>query len=288
MLRSWKLGSAFGIGVYLNPTFLLLPAWVFLSSLPLGGLSQALYALAILGPIFFCVVLHEFGHALMARRFGIGTRRITLYPIGGVAQLERMSEKPAEEFWIAIAGPAVNVAIAFLLFWPVALMGAFGGLDHFLYFFAHRSPLFDLWLVNIMLVVFNMIPAFPMDGGRVLRALLATQLSYVNATRAAVWVGTVVVGLLVAGMMALSFATGSPFNPMLLLVAGFVLLMGRLELWALRRREALRAQEPIDVLPVDSPLPVPEAVPVFVWDNQLGWVERGTRRPLSSSWVKLQ
>src|SRR4029079_5025861 len=108
MLRSWKLGTAFGIGVYVHWTFLLLPLAWGLSHLG-EGIYAALQAVALILSVCVCVVMHEFGHALTARRFGIDTRDITLYPIGGVARLERMSEKPWEEFWIAVMGPAVNV-----------------------------------------------------------------------------------------------------------------------------------------------------------------------------------
>ncbi len=288
MLRSWKLGSAFGIGIFLHPTFLLLPLWVFVSSLPAGGLAQACYVIALLVPVFVCVVLHELGHALMARRFGIETRHITLYPIGGVAQLERMSEKPWEEFWIAVAGPAVNVAIAFLLFWPLALGGVFGHLIDLGPDAPHRNPLFDLWAINIVLVLFNLIPAFPMDGGRVLRALLATQMSYTWATRVAVWVGVVVACLLVVGSRAAASQFDQPFNPMIILIAVFVMFMGQLELWAVRQRHA----RPLDVLPAEPvaeaiPVAEPASVQVFIWDRHLGWVERGTVQPLSGSWVHL-
>src|SRR5262245_53956971 len=124
MNRSLKLGTAFGIGIYVHWSFLLLPAWVFLSTWGIFGPSMIVYLLALLAAIFGCVVLHELGHALMARQFGIRTRDITLYPIGGVARLERMSERPSEEFWIAVAGPAVNVVIAGLLF---AVLGFLGG-----------------------------------------------------------------------------------------------------------------------------------------------------------------
>src|SRR5205085_5939495 len=104
MFRSWKMGTAFGIGIWVHWTFLLLPAWVFFEHLSDGfGLPLALYAALLLLAVFGCVILHELGHALMARRFGIRTRDITLYPIGGVARLERMSERPWEEFWIAVA-----------------------------------------------------------------------------------------------------------------------------------------------------------------------------------------
>src|ERR1700732_1318273 len=112
MFRSGKLGTAFGIGIYLHFTFLLLLAWVFLTSAGPGHYAAAVYQMILVSAIFGCVVLHELGHALMARHFGIGTRDITLYPIGGVARLERLSERPMEEFWIALAGPAVNVGIA--------------------------------------------------------------------------------------------------------------------------------------------------------------------------------
>src|SRR5438093_3762460 len=112
MFRSWKIGTMFGIGIYVHATFLLLPAFVFLANL--GQIDFALYTVMMIPAVFGCVVLHELGHALTARRYGIETRDITLYPIGGVARLEKLPEEPVEEFWIAIAGPAVNVVIALL------------------------------------------------------------------------------------------------------------------------------------------------------------------------------
>src|SRR5438876_7870065 len=122
MFRSWKLGTAFGIGIYIHWTFLLLVGFVLLSNRNLGA-PQAVYAVAVLLAVFGCVVLHELGHALMARRFGIPTFDITLYPIGGVARLARMSDSPGEELAIAVAGPMVNVAIAAGLYAGMALAG---------------------------------------------------------------------------------------------------------------------------------------------------------------------
>src|SRR5712692_9810640 len=125
MLRSWKLGTMFGIGIYVHATFLLLPAFVFLANIGTGQIGLALYAVMMIPAVFGCVVLHELGHALTARHYGIETRDITLYPIGGVARLERLPHRPLEEFWIAVAGPAVNVAIAFLLGGFLLLAGGF-------------------------------------------------------------------------------------------------------------------------------------------------------------------
>src|SRR5262249_28708322 len=193
MVPSWRIGRAFGIDLYIHWTFWLLPAWLALSGVLGTGRDLAL-GLAVLAAVFGCVLLHELGHALTARHFGIGTRDITLYPIGGVARLEGMSERPAHELWIALAGPAVNLAIAVLLtsalcivtlFDPTLVTGSLAGLF-----------LLRLLGVNVTLVLFNLLPAFPMDGGRVLRALLAMGLGHLRATRAAAAVGAVMAVLM--------------------------------------------------------------------------------------------
>jgi Zn-dependent protease len=171
MGRSLRIGTAFGIGLYLHWTFLVIPLIAVASgaSGPGSGLPQVALSIAFVFGLFGCVILHELGHALMARSFGIGTRDITLFPIGGVARLERMSDHPGEEIAIAIAGPLVNVVIAVGLWFGLELAGLSP-----VQMSAHLvgSPLVHQLLVqvlfaNIMLVIFNMIPAFPMDGGRV-------------------------------------------------------------------------------------------------------------------------
>jgi len=174
MRMSWKLGRIAGIDLFLHPTFLLIL---------LPGIAPGLSPLSIVA-LFGCVVLHELGHALMARRFGIETLDITLYPIGGVARLQRMPRAPGAELLIALAGPAVNFAIVAGLL-GLELLGI-GGLDSDSSLGAFLA---SLMLVNLILGLFNLIPAFPMDGGRVLRALLSGWLGRARATSIAATIG---------------------------------------------------------------------------------------------------
>ena len=202
MKWSWRVGTLSGIELRIHATFLLLPAWVAATRWADGsGFEAAVAAVGFVLALFACVALHEFGHALAARRFGIATRDITLLPIGGVARLERMPEKPAQELAVALAGPAVNVVIAAVLFLSLAALGTVPFLE-------------QLLMANVGLVLFNLIPAFPMDGGRVLRALLASRMEYARATRIAARTGQVLaVGFAIAGLFG---------NPMLLVIAAFV------------------------------------------------------------------
>lgn len=185
---SWRLGEYAGIAVYMHATFLLLIAWVAISHLASGDtLRGALGGIAFILALFGCVLLHEFGHALAARRYGIKTRDITLLPIGGVARLERMPDDPRQELVVALAGPAVNVVIAAaLLIWLIvtSTLSPFGSVG------VASGPFIErLLIVNVILVLFNMIPAFPMDGGRVVRALLAMRMEYTRATQTAANLG---------------------------------------------------------------------------------------------------
>jgi Zn-dependent protease len=198
---SWHLGKLFGIDIRLHWTFLLLPAYIYVSSLAAGSsFVSAIVAVLFVLSIFGCVLLHELGHALTARRFGIPTRDITLLPIGGVASLERVPRQPWQELAIAVAGPAVNVVIAAIAFTGWSLLGLIGSST-----LASLAAQFAM--VNVALVVFNMLPAFPMDGGRVLRSLLAMRMPYAEATRIAARVGQVtavafgVLGLISGNLM---------------------------------------------------------------------------------------
>ncbi|MCC6501374.1 MAG: site-2 protease family protein, partial [Anaerolineales bacterium] len=188
MKWQWKLGRFFGIDVYVHATFLLLIGWVGYSYwLEHGTIAEVANGILFILALFLCVVLHEYGHALTARKYGVKTRDITLYPIGGVARLERMPDKPIEELWVAVMGPAVNVIIAAILFTVLFLTGGLSSLRDLTV--ASGSFLLRLMAVNIYLVLFNLIPAFPMDGGRVLRALLAMRMDYVRATQIAANIG---------------------------------------------------------------------------------------------------
>jgi Zn-dependent protease/CBS domain-containing protein len=214
MKWSWKVGSFAGIGVYVHATFLILIAWLVLLEWNQGHKSHALVAEVLFILAFFvCIVLHEFAHALTAKRFGITTRDITLLPIGGLSRMERIPENPREELWIALAGPAASVLIAVALF---ALLRVSGTKISFQGMSSWTGALFveQLMLANAVLAIFNLLPAFPMDGGRIFRAFLAHYMDYSRATRAAASVGQ--------GMAFLFGALGLFTNPFLLFIAFFV------------------------------------------------------------------
>jgi Zn-dependent protease/CBS domain-containing protein len=213
MKWSWKIGSFAGIEVFIHATFLLIIGWVGLTYwIETRTLAGTLEGIVFTLVLFGCVVLHEFGHALTARRYGIKTRDITLYPIGGVARLERMPDKPIQELWVALAGPAVNVVIAGLLLGWLIVSGTLAPLAGLS---MTGGPFIErLLAVNISLVLFNLIPAFPMDGGRVLRALLALRLEYTRATQIAAIIGQ--------GLALVFGFVGLFFNPFLLFIAFFV------------------------------------------------------------------
>ncbi|MGA8170225.1 MAG: site-2 protease family protein [Methylocystis sp.] len=208
---SITIGRFGGTAVRVHLTFLLFLAWIGFSAYEQGGAGAARDSVLFIVAIFTCVVLHEFGHILVARRFGIVSKEVTLLPIGGVADLNKMPEKPYQELLIALAGPAVNLAIAAVLLLGVGAVG-FGAIVHL------DNPAIGaverLAATNLFLAVFNLVPAFPMDGGRVLRAALAMWLGQERATRVAALIGQGFA--LVLGFLGL-FG-----HPMLLFIAFFV------------------------------------------------------------------
>jgi Zn-dependent protease len=222
-----KVAKIRGIDVRIHWTFWVLILFYLFSVSRSAGLVGGVTAVAFIVSVFFCVLLHEFGHALAAEWYGIPTRDITLLPIGGVARLERMPEKPVQELVVALAGPAVNVIIAVLLVFPIAL----GVLSSTAAPVVSLGTSFfvQLLMVNIILVCFNMLPAFPMDGGRVLRSLLAIRLGHLRATQIAARLGR---------WMALSLGIWAILsgNIMLLLLAVFVFIAGTAELMQVKMR----------------------------------------------------
>lgn len=245
---SFRVGRWLGIDLYVHVTFLLLLGFIALSHWTASRSLMAAWqgVLFMLG-LFGCVLLHEYGHALAARRYGIGTRDITLLPIGGLARLERMPEKPLQELVVALAGPAVNVVIAIALFiglWagghaPVSAVSVTGG-----------NLLERLLVANVFLVLFNLLPAFPMDGGRVLRSLLALKLNPVRATRIAARIGK--------GMAVLFGFAGLFGNPMLLLIALFVWIGAAQESAAAEMKSSLVSASVGDAMLTDFKTLAPE------------------------------
>ena len=214
MSWSFSIGRLFGSELRVHATFFLLLAWIGASAWAAGGMSAAIANILFVVALFACVVAHEFGHALTARRYGIKTPDITLLPIGGLARLDKMPEKPSQEIAVALAGPAVNIVIWAVLALVLGVRGL--GIDEMAEIenpaagFASR-----LATINLFLAVFNLLPAFPMDGGRVFRAGLALFMDRVKATQIAASTGQVVAFLLgIAGLLS--------GNLVLILIAFFV------------------------------------------------------------------
>lgn len=232
MSWSFPIGRLLGSEIRIHVTFFLLLAWIGIAHYQQGGTAAAVDGILFIIAIFACVVAHEFGHALAARRYGIKTPDITLLPIGGLARLERMPEKPGQEIVVALAGPAVNVVIAavLIIFMQARFdMEALQRLDN-----PALSFIVRLASVNVFLVLFNLIPAFPMDGGRVLRALLATRYRRAQATNIAARIG-----------QALAFGFGFlglvGANPLLIFIAIFVYLAATAEAQAVGMQDISRS-----------------------------------------------
>ncbi len=231
MKGAFSVGKILGIKVYIHFSFFLIFVWRAYVAYTEEGMdaSGILFECLVVAAIFVCVLMHEYGHALAARRYGIPTRQIMLLPIGGVAQLERMPQNPKQELVVALAGPAVNVALALILLpvvllqFPVSYFTSWQYMDVLLDSFTAR-----LLFVNIILLLFNLLPAFPMDGGRVLRALLGFWLSFTKATNIAARIGqAMAIGFIILGFY---------YNFFWILIGMFVFFGAEMELRMAKRK----------------------------------------------------
>ena len=273
MAWAWRIATIAGIPIYVHGTFAVLVVFLLVSGLAQGrGLAAAISGVIFILAIFATIVLHELGHALTARRFGIQTRDITLLPIGGVARLERMPNVPRQELWVALAGPAVNLVIAAACY--VAVAAATGtppalSLDPTATGFVGRFT-----SVNVALALFNMVPAFPMDGGRALRAILAERIDYVRATEVAASIGQ--------GLALVFGLVGLLANPWLVFIALFVWMGASSEASAAGMRGAL-AGVPVsrammtDFRTVSAESPLREAVELVLMGAQRDFPVVGSR-----------
>ncbi|MCB1123288.1 MAG: site-2 protease family protein [Verrucomicrobiae bacterium] len=239
MKWSFPIARLFGTQVRIHVTFFLLLAWVGISAYSAGGAEMTFFAILFVLSLFLCVLLHEFGHALAAKGYGINTPDITLLPIGGVARLERMPREPRHELVVAIAGPMVNVVIAAILL--LILRVSTPILEISFEFNSFSGFLVNLMRVNVLLVLFNLVPAFPMDGGRVLRAFLAMKFSYARATTIAAVIGQSLA--FVGGFLGFVLPA-----PLLIFIAFFVFLAAGAEASAARTEEALSGVKVADAM----------------------------------------
>ena len=241
MKTSLYIGRPFGIKVTVHWTFFILIAYVIYINIKNGSsLAEMSESVLFILTIFGCVVLHELGHSLAARRYGIITRGITLLPIGGVASLTKIPEEPQKELFVAIAGPLINLSIALVLFLILLLSGFDFSLLFSFQYLNRAGFLPALLIVNVMLFIFNLAPAFPMDGGRLLRAGLGFRFSRLQATRVAARIGQ---------LFAVFFAVWGLFNnPFLILIAVFVFIGAQAELQDVQSKSMLEGKKINDLL----------------------------------------
>lgn len=271
MKGSLNLGRVSGIRIRVHWTFFLLIVWIVFLELSRGGnMLSIMWSTFFILVLFACVVLHELGHALTARKYNIGTRQITLLPIGGVASLEAMPEDPKEELMVAIAGPVVNLVIAVLLYLIVPFENFINQdpevLEELFSSINGENFTFILFSANIVLAVFNMLPAFPMDGGRVLRALLSMKMDRVRATQIASVLGQ--------GVAFLLFFYGLLANPILILIAIFVFFGAQGENVMIQQLTLLKDHKVKDAMMTDITVFSPEDTLQDVVDTILSGTER--------------
>ncbi len=246
MKFSLYLGTFSKVKVFIHWTFSLLLLWIIVSNVVAGATAaDVLWTIAFVLGLFFCVILHEFGHVLAAQGYGINTKDITLLPIGGLARLEKMPDDPKQELWVSIAGPLVNLGIFILLSIVLTITGFnFDNLDELK--IDAGSIVLYFASANLILALFNMLPAFPMDGGRVLRALLSIKLSREKATKIAGSIGQ---------MLAMLFIFyGLFYNPILVLIGIFIYLGAASEMSHTLKESILKGFKVKDAIMTDFPL----------------------------------
>ena len=241
MKWSISIGRIWGIPIRMHLTFIFLLAWIAWLGWSVDGLRSSLWALALILCLFACVVLHELGHSIIAIRFGARVRSVTLLPIGGVASMQSIPEKPYQELLVSLAGPSVNVVIALVL---MALRGGYHAWGQQHVFPLSVSELLDaLMNTNLVLAVFNLIPAFPMDGGRVFRSILALFLPYTRATTVATTLGQVLaIGFILVGLAK---------NPFLVIIGIFIFFGAETEEQTVHVKSMLRDVLVEDVMVTD-------------------------------------
>jgi Zn-dependent protease len=244
MRGSYKILSIWGISLHLHWTFLLLIGWVLLVNAAGGNnVEQLTWSLLFLLAVFACIILHEFGHAMMAARFGIKAKEIVMLPIGGIASIEKFPDNPRQELAISIAGPLVSIGIAGLLWLSIPNTPLIQNAPHMTIMHGHDF-IYNLRIVNVALVVFNLIPAFPMDGGRILRALLGFKLNYIQATTIVATVGKIFAILfIVAGIILI--------NPLLAAIGIFIIFSAGAEEYYLRLKSLVTGIKLNEVLMYD-------------------------------------
>lgn len=225
---SINLFRLFGIQLAVHASFFLLLAYYAYDGWVRAGALGMVWSVGLIVLFFVCVILHELGHSLTAQRYGVRVPRILLLPIGGMAEFDRIPRKPSQELWITLAGPAVNFVIAGLLT-PIMWTSIVSGQEDPAYSFADLGG--QLWIANLVMGIFNLLPIFPMDGGRIFRALLAMKLPYLRATWWAVNVGKV---LATVGALVMAFYFKNYLGSFLF---GFIFLAGSAEYKQLLRRE---------------------------------------------------
>jgi Zn-dependent protease/CBS domain-containing protein len=241
MKHSLTLGRPFGIRIAVHWTFLLIIAWVIFLNLQQGATAQqVLYSVLFIIAIFICVVIHELSHSLTARRYGIPTKSITLLPIGGLADLQKMPEKPQQEFAVSVAGPLSNIVIALIITIVLLITNNLNLSSTYFQSITGKNFFIVLMFANLMLAVFNLLPAFPMDGGRIFRSLMAMYFSREKATYVAMNLGKIfALGLAILGVFV---------NPFLIFIAIFIFIGAQKEYEQIRYTSVLTGYKVQDIL----------------------------------------